>query len=113
MCFLSSGSRVRILPGAPASKHVVRMQWPCLPSNSTLVSPGPGTLQLRAAGLRRIYLLSLLRSGAWSRRLSEWRLAAGLVGDVELAVKVVAEQPQQVFAVVEFDAEALGFLAGG
>jgi hypothetical protein len=54
-----------------------------------------------------------LRSGAWSRRLSEWRLAARLVDDVELAVKVMAEQPQQVFAVVEFDAEPFGFLAGG
>jgi hypothetical protein len=54
-----------------------------------------------------------LRSGAWSRRLSEWRLAARLVDDVELAVKVMAEQPQQVFAVVEFDVEPFGFLAGG
>jgi hypothetical protein len=54
---------------------------------------------------------SLLRSGTWSRRLSEWRLAARLVDDGELAVKVVAEQPQQAFALVEFDAEPFGFLA--
>jgi hypothetical protein len=38
-----------------------------------------------------------LRSGAWSRRLSEWRLAARLVDDVELAVKVMAD-------VIEVDA---------
>jgi len=28
-------------------------------------------------------------------------------------VQVVAEQPQEAFAFVEFNAEALGFLAGG
>ena len=63
--------------------------------------------------MRRSYVLSLLRSGARSWRLSEWRLAARLVDDVELTVKVVAEQPQQVFTVVKFDAESFGFLAGG
>ena len=36
-----------------------------------------------------------------------------MVDDVELTVEVVAEQPQETFAVVEFDAEAFGFLAGG
>ena len=54
-----------------------------------------------------------LRSGSRSWQLSEWRLAARLVDDVEVAVQEVAEQPEESFAVVEFHAEAFGFLAGG
>jgi hypothetical protein len=37
--------------------------------------------------------LPLLPSRTRSWRLSEWRLAARLVDDVELTAKVVAEQP--------------------
>jgi hypothetical protein len=36
-----------------------------------------------------------------------------LVNDGELAVEVMAQQPQQALAFVEFNAQALGFLAGG
>jgi hypothetical protein len=35
-----------------------------------------------------------------------------LVDDGELAVEVMAEQPQQALAFVEFNAQPLGFLAG-
>jgi len=80
--------------------------------------PRHGTSKPWRAGVHRqaygeVTCRPSLRSGTRSWRPSKWRLAARLVDDVELTVQVVAEQPEEVFAVVEFDAEAFGFLAGG
>jgi hypothetical protein len=51
--------------------------------------------------------------GARVWRFLEWGLAPGHVDDGELAVEVVAEQPQEAFTVVEFDAKSFSFLACG
>jgi hypothetical protein len=49
------------------------------------------------AGLRQGHLSPPLRGGIRSWRSSKWRLSARLVDDVELAVKVVAEQLVRTF----------------
>jgi hypothetical protein len=52
-----------------------------------------------------------LRSGAWSRRLSEWRLAARLVDDVELAVKVIVKFAYRIDVIDVIDVDAVYALA--
>lgn len=85
----------------------------CLGSGHTVTcrrhGPRPNLLAPAALGLRDV---RPLRSCTWRWRIPKRRLTARLVDNVKFTVKVVAEKPEQVFTVVKFNSEALGFLTG-